>query len=144
MGRGRLGYGVMLAMLLLQGCGVNVATECYQIQNALIEGQPSFASTHRAAYLAQAEAYWALAESLAAQPLKDEALMAHRLRLVETYQQLGQLTQAETALMEPDGSVIIASATTEADYDQLRQQLRAIQDAVEAERSALRLYCSLQ
>ncbi|MEO1589699.1 MAG: hypothetical protein AAFU71_00255 [Cyanobacteria bacterium J06632_22] len=131
-------------MAMLPSCGANVATQCYKLQNVLIASQPSLASTTQAAEIERAEGYLALAESLSAQTVEDEILVAHQVQLVALYRQVGELLLAQTTLMEPDGRVIIRSAATDNDYRQLSQQLRETYDAIEPERNALQLYCSLQ
>ena len=136
--------GLGMVLIALQGCGPNVATQCYQVQDVLIQAQPSMMGTTQVAQIEEAEGYVALAETLAALETQDDTLAAHQSALVMHYRQLGELIQTQAAWMEADGTVIIDSAAKDADYTQLSQQLRGAYDAVETEQNALRLYCSLQ
>ena len=130
--------------MALQSCGANVATECYQVQIMLIEAEPSWIGTTKAAQLERADGYVTLAEALVAQSVKDETLAAHQTQLVAQYRQVGELTQAQAAFMETDGSVLLTTAAMREDYDRLSQQLIAAHDGAEVEQNALQLYCSLQ
>lgn len=85
-----------------------------------------------------------LAEQLMQLKIADLPLAEHRDQLVKLYRQDAQLRLTETEFMEPDGSVLLTSASVRERYDQISQQRIANSREAQTKASAIRLYCATQ
>ena len=133
-----------ICVLILQSCGGSntVATECYQLQEAINTQQPSFTgAVNKSSETAQAQARKDLAAALNAVELSDAELQERRERIVSLNQQLHSLGLQAAEVMTDNGYL---SGDAADQYETVTAQKLTVYEQLSTERSSLQIHCSLQ
>lgn len=129
--------------MLLQSCGENkVATECYHLQEALLEN--SFipvGTVTKSTEIAQAKTAQRQADAIAQVDLSDEDLTTRRDEMVTLLQQQSDLSLQAADVMTEDGFL---GGRKSADYERISQRRRKLIKQMYAAQNGLRIHCSLQ
>ena len=133
---------VCLLTAALQGCGENtVATECYQLQEAMMSKSYSLGSgTVTPAFERnRAQASQTYAATLSQVELSDEELIERRESLVALINQQSDLYLQSADILTEDGII-----KDDAAHDRLTAQEIALAKETSAAQNGLQIHCSLQ
>ena len=135
----------LASVLMLTSCsGSNkVATECFELQEAINANQPSFSTgtIDKAAETAKAQAEKDFENALVAVQLSDTELKEKRDRLVTLARESHTFSLQAADVMTEDGYL---SGTAADDYRDITTKRMATSEQLFAEQNGLQIHCSLQ